>query len=61
MELDAESVSLKADTQLIPPLKQVGSLAQIRYKGRPWYLNGYAEVFVLALVPLTIILTAFLK
>jgi hypothetical protein len=41
--------------------KQQREIWELVDKGRPWYLNGYAEVFVLALVPLTIILTAFLK
>jgi hypothetical protein len=30
-------------------------------KDRPWYLNGYAEIFVLAMIPLVLILSAFLK
>jgi len=28
---------------------------------RPWYLNGYAEILVLAMIPLVLILTALLK
>ena len=30
-------------------------------KGRPWYLNGYTEVLVFAMIPLVLVLSAFLK
>jgi len=30
-------------------------------EGRPWYLNGYAEILVLAMIPLALILAALFK